>query len=165
VPSLFETLADRLRAVAWRFLRPTPQSIALSVVRGGGLEVDLAGVTAGGRRTWRDAIGVAEDSVLLLLASVNVEHGTLGNILGVEPDTNVELTVSVDGAPIGRSLVTVRQATAAVVSCTTAIRVTAGVRRVAATLHPFDAGVKVGDHVLATLAVPETMADISSANP
>jgi hypothetical protein len=73
--------------------------------------------------------------------------------------------VSVDGAPIGRSLVTVRQATAAVVSCTTAIRVSAGVRRVAATLHQFAAGVKVGDHVLATLGVPETMADISSTSP
>jgi hypothetical protein len=165
VPPLVETLVDRLRGIAWRLLGPTPQSIALSVVRGGGLEVDIAGVAAGARRTWRDAIGVAEDSVLLVFASVTVEHGTLGNILGVEPDTNVELTVSVDGAPIGRSLVTVRQAAAAVVSCTTAIRVSAGVRRVAATLHPFDAGVKVGDHVLATLAVPETMADISSTSP
>jgi hypothetical protein len=165
VPSLFETVVDRLRGIAWRLLRPTPQSIALSVVRGGGLAVDIAGVAAGARRTWRDAIGVAEDSVLLVLASVTVEHGTLGNILGVEPDTNVELTVSVDGAPIGRSLVTLRQAAAAGVSSTNAIRVSAGVRRVAATLHPFDAGVKVGDHVLATLAVPETMADISSTSP
>jgi hypothetical protein len=63
VPSLSQTLVDRLRGNAWRFLRPTPQSIALSVVRGAGLEVDLAGVAAGARRTWRDAIGVAEDSV------------------------------------------------------------------------------------------------------
>ncbi len=142
-------------------LRPTPQSIGLTVVRGGGLEVDLAGVAAGATRTWRETIGVAEDSVLLVLASVNVEHGTLANILGVEPDTNVELAVTVDGARIGRSLVTVRQGTAAGVSCMTAILVTGGLRRVAATLHPFDAGVKVGDHVLASLVVPETMADIS----
>ena len=98
MPPLGQTVAARLRGVAWRLLQPTPQSIAMSVVRGGGLGVDVAGVAAGATRTWRDSIAAAEDGVLVVLAHVNVEHGTLGNLLGAEPDTNVELVVSVDGA-------------------------------------------------------------------
>ena len=108
-------------------------------------------------------IGVAEDGVLVVLAHVSVEHGTLGNVPRVEPDTNVELVVSVDGARIGRSVVEVRQGAAEVVSCTTAIRVQAGVRRVTAALHPYEAGLTVGDHAVVSLFVPETMADIGIA--
>ncbi len=144
-------------------LKPSPQSIALSVVRGGGLEIDLGGVPAGATRTWRDSIGAAEAGVVLVFVSVNIEHGT--SPLESDPDTNVELTIFLDGARIGRSLVTLRQSSAVVVSCTTSIRVVAGLRRVSATLRPFDAGVKVGDHVLASLFVPATMADITSTNP
>lgn len=163
MPHLGQVATAWIRAVAWRLLRPTPQSIAMSVVRGGGLGVDLAGVAAGATRTWRDTIGAGEDGVLVVLAHVTVEHGTLGNVLGVEPDTNVELVVSVDGARIGRSVVTVRQGAAETVSCTAAIRVSPGVRRVTAALHPYDAGVKVGDHSLVSLFVPETMASITAA--
>jgi hypothetical protein len=155
VESIWSTLA--------RLLRPTPQSITLSVVRGSGMQVDVTGVPAGATRTWHDTAAAAEDGVLVVLAWVSLEHGTLGNLLGAEPDTNVELTVSVDGARIGRSLVTVRQGAAEAVTCTTAIRVAPGLRRVSATLHPFSAGVTVGDHTLVSLCVPETMASIGIA--
>ena len=57
----------------------------------------------------------------------------------------------------------VRQGAAEVVSCTTAIRVGAGVRRVSAALHPYEAGLTVGDHTLVSLFVPETMASIGIA--
>jgi hypothetical protein len=163
VPPLGDAVRVRVRDLLWRLLQPTPQSISLSVVRGGGLDVDVVGVAAGATRTWRDTVAAAEDGVLAVLAEVNVEHGTLGNVLGVEPDTNVELVVSVDGARIGRSLVTVRQGDAVVLSCTTAIRVEPGLRRVSARLRPFDASVKVGDHVLVSLFVPETMATVEVA--
>ena len=160
MPPLAQAVLTPLRRAAWRLLSPTPQSIALSVVRGGGLGIDVAGVAAGSSRTWRDSIAAAEDGVLVVWAEANVEHGTLANIGAAEPDTNVELVVSVDGARIGRTLVTVPQGAAEVVSCTTAIRVAKGLRRVTATLRPFDAGVQVGDHAVVSLYVPETMASI-----
>ncbi len=163
MPPLGQTVAARLRGVAWRLLQPTPQSIALSAVRGGGLGVDVAGVAAGATRTWRDSIGAAEDGVLVVLAHANVEHGTLGNILGNEPDTNVELVVTVDGAPVGRAVISLRRGATEVVSCTTAIRVAKGLRRVSAKVHPYDAGISVGDHAVVSLFVPETMASIEVA--
>jgi hypothetical protein len=162
VPPFGQAVRARVRDTLWRLLQPTPQSISLSVVRGGGLGVDVAGVAAGATRTWRDTVAAAEDGVLVVLAEVNVEHGTLGG-LGAEPDTNVELLVSVDGAKIGRSLVTLRQGEAEVVSCTTAIRVAHGLHRVSARLHPFDASLQVGDHTLVSLYMPETMATIEVA--
>jgi hypothetical protein len=161
--SVGQLVVARLRGLAWRLLLPTPQSIALSVVRGGGLGVDVAGVAAGATRTWRDSIVAAEEGVLVVLAHVSVEHGALGNVLAGEPDTNVELAVSVDGARIGRSVVEVRQGAAEVASCTAAIRVAPGLRRVSASLHPYDAGLKVGDHSVVSLFVPETMAGITVA--
>ena len=155
-------VVERVRA-SLRLLRPTPQSIALSVLRGGGLEVAVGGVAAGDNRTWRDSIGLAEDGVIVVLASVNVEHGL--SPLESEPTTNVELTVSVDGARVARSVVTIGAGEAGVLSCTTSIRAKAGVRRVSAKLLPFDAGVKVGDYALVSFFVPETMADITIASP
>jgi hypothetical protein len=161
--SFGHVVTSRIRDLLRRLLPPTPQSIQLSVVRGGGLGVDVAGIPAGATRTWRDAIVAAEDGVLVVLVHVSVEHGTLGNVLGVEPDTNVELVVSVDGARIGRAVVEIRQGAAEVVSCTAAIRVAPGLRRVTASLHPYDAGLKVGDHSVVSLFVPETMASITVA--
>jgi len=114
----FSSLVAGIRSIVWRLV-PTPQSITLSVVRGDGLQVDVAGVAAGSTRTWRDTIAAVEDGVLVVIAHATIEHGTLGK----EPDTNVELTVSVDGARIGRSLVTLRQGAADAVNCTAAIRV------------------------------------------
>ena len=160
MPSFVTSLVSGIRSIVWRLV-PTPQSIELSVVRGGGLQIDLAGVAAGATRTWRDTIAAVEDSVLVVIAQATIEHGTLGN-LGAEPDTNVELTVSVDGARIGRALVTLRQGEANVINCTASIRVATGVRRVSAALHPYDAGVKVGDHSVVSLCVPETMASIAT---
>jgi len=154
---------SRVGDLVRRLLAPTPQSIQLSVVRGGGVGIDVAGVVAGATRTWRDSIVAAEDGVLVVLVHVSVEHGTLGNLLAVEPDTNAELAVSVDGARIGRSVVAIRQGAAEVVSCSAAIRVAPGLRRVAASLHPYDAGLKVGDHSVVSLFVPETMAGITVA--
>jgi hypothetical protein len=159
MPSFVTSLVSGVRSIVWRIV-PTPQSIELSVVRGGGLQIDLAGVAAGTTRTWRDTIAAVEDSVLVVIAQATIEHGTLG--LGAEPDTNVELTVNVDGARIGRALVTLRQGEANVLNCTASIRVAAGVRRVSAVLHPYDAGVKVGDHSVVSLCVPETMASIAT---
>jgi hypothetical protein len=156
-------VVTRLRGLVWKLLRPTPQSIQLSVVRGGGLGVDVAGVAAGATRTWRDSIVAAEDGVLVVFASVNVEHGSPANLHDVEPDTNVEMTVSVDGARIGRSVVEIRQGAVDVVSCTAAIRVAPGLRRVSATLHPYDAGLKVGDRSVVSLFVPGSMATITVA--
>ena len=163
MPTLRQSVLASVRGAIWRLLLPTPQSIALSVVRGGGLTLDVTGVAAGATRAWRDSIAAAEDGVLVVWAEVNVEHGTLGSVGRVEPDTNVELVVSVDGARIARSLVTMRQGEAEVVSCTTAIRVAKGLRRVSATLRPFDASVKVGDHAIVSLYVPETMGSIEVA--
>jgi hypothetical protein len=160
--SRFGWVVERLSG-SLRLLRPSPQSIALSVLRGGGLEVAVGGVAAGGKRTWRDSIGLAEDGVIVVLASVNVEHGL--SPLESEPTTNVELTVSVDGARIARSVVTIRAGEAGVLSCTTSIRAKSGVRRISATMLPFDAGVKVGDYALVSFFVPETMADITIAPP
>lgn len=156
---LLRALLSPIRAL-WRLLIPTPQSIALSVLRNGGLEVPVGGVPAGERRTWRDSIGLGEDGVIVVFASVNVEHGL--SPLESEPQTNVELAVAVDGARIGRSVVTLHPGDASVVSCTTSIRAKAGVPRITATLLPFEAGVKVGDFALVSLFVPETMADITT---
>ena len=161
MPSFVTSLVSGIRSIVWRIV-PTPQSIELSVVRGGGVQIDIAGVAAGATRTWRDTIAAVEDSVLVVIAQATIEHGTL--VLGAEPDTNVELTVSVDGARIGRALVTLRQGEANVLNCTASIRVAAGVRRVSAVLHPYDAGVKVGDHSVVSLCVPETMASIATVS-
>jgi hypothetical protein len=161
MPSFVTSLVSGIRSIVWRIV-PTPQSIELSVVRGGGVQIDIAGVAAGATRTWRDTIAAVEDSVLVVIAQATIEHGTLG--LGAEPDTNVELTVSVDGARIGRALVSLRQGEANVLNCTASIRVAAGVRRVSAVLHPYDAGVKVGDHSVVSLCVPETMASIATVS-
>jgi len=161
MPSFVTSLVSGIRSIVWRIV-PTPQSIELSVVRGGGVQIDVAGVAAGATRTWRDTIAAVEDSVLVVIAQATIEHGTL--VLGAEPDTNVELTVSVDGARIGRALVTLRQGEANVLNCTASIRVAAGVRRVSAVLHPYDAGVKVGDHSVVSLCVPETMASIATVS-
>ena len=159
MPGLGQVVGS-IRVALARLLAPTPQSITLSVVRGGGLQFDVTGVPAGTTRTWRDTVAAPEDSVVVVLAWVSVEHGNLQSVLDPGPDTNVELTVSVDGARIGRSLVTLRQGAAEAITCTAAIRVEPGLRRATASLHPFDASVKVGDHTIVSLCVPETMASI-----
>ncbi|MCW2529500.1 MAG: hypothetical protein JWM76_4360 [Pseudonocardiales bacterium] len=57
---------------------------------------------AGASHSWRESVGAGVDGVVLVVASMSIEHGS--NPLDGEPDTTVEVAVFVDDARIGRAL-------------------------------------------------------------
>jgi hypothetical protein len=141
-------------------LRPRPETIQLIAIRG---DTGLVGgevVQAGATRSWHEAVAAGVDGVLLVMASLIVEHGT--GPLDDEPDTTVELALFVDGARIGRAVESLRAGDDRSTAVTASIRVSQGVRQVRATFRPGAAAVRIGEVSVAALFVPEAQASIGS---
>ena len=143
----------------FELLRPRPEGIRLVTVRGdtGGI-LPLA-VDAGQTRSWRDTIVADTDGVLLVVGSLTAEHGL--DPVDDGPDTNVELSLLVEGARIGRAIETVRRGDDRALACSASIRVEEGLREVRLTFRPASAGVRIGEISLAALFVPESQASIA----
>jgi hypothetical protein len=142
----------------WELIRPRPEGIRLMTVRGETAGILPLPVQAGQTRSWRDTIVADGDGVLLVVGSLTAEHGL--DLLGDEPDTNVELALLVDGARVGRALETVRRGDDRALACSASIAARPGLREVRMTFRPADAGVRIAEISLAALFVPESQASI-----
>jgi hypothetical protein len=139
-------------------LRPRPETIQLVTIRGDGLIVGGTVVDAGASHSWRESLGAAVDGVVLVMASLSVEHGS--NPLDDGPDTTVELAVFVDDARIGRAVESVRRGDDRALALTASIRVSKGVRHIRATFGPGGAAVRIAEVSVAALFLPDAQASI-----
>jgi hypothetical protein len=139
-------------------IRPRPETIQLVTIRGDGLIVGGTVIEAGASRSWRESIGAGVDGVVLVMASLSVEHGS--NPLDDGPDTTVELALFVDEARIGRAVESVRRGDDRALALTASVRVSKGVRHVRATFRPGGAAVRIAEVSVAALFLPDAQASI-----
>jgi len=140
---------------------PDPEVIRWVALRAGP-EISMpGGLAAGDVRHWGLTIEAAEEGLLVVFANANVENGLQRDL--ESRNAEVELTVQVAGAPIGRTLVTVESGSQAVISAIAPILVSQGsliepgLLRPSITLKAFNADLGLGDINATGLFLPTTM--------